>query len=171
VVNTREIAKEYRLSHWAQVMNERAQSGLSIKAFCKQVGICGNTYFYWQRRLRETACQELLPDSKVNTKVPPVQVRPVQAAVLRPEKDLIPKQAVIPNGWAVCDALESKSNEVYAAVESASKAAIYGDFAGAICQPPGDAISIELGKCRIRVNPGADPELLANVCRTLLPLC
>ena len=58
-MNTREIASEYRLTHWAQVMQERAQSGLSIKAYCKQLGICGNTYFYWQRRVRAAAAAEL----------------------------------------------------------------------------------------------------------------
>jgi transposase-like protein len=59
MINTREIAAEYRLAHWAQVMQERVQSGLSIKDFCKQIGICGNTYFYWQRRVRAAACEQL----------------------------------------------------------------------------------------------------------------
>ena len=59
MINTREIAAEYRLSHLAQIMRDRTQSGLSIKAFCNQIGICGNTYFYWQRKLREAACEQL----------------------------------------------------------------------------------------------------------------
>lgn len=59
MVNTREIAEEYRLTHWAQVMQERVQSGQSIKAYCKQLGICANTYFYWQRRVRAAAANEL----------------------------------------------------------------------------------------------------------------
>jgi len=59
MVNTREIAEEYRLSHWAQIMQERAESGLSIKAYCRQLGIGSNTYFYWQRKLREAACHGL----------------------------------------------------------------------------------------------------------------
>ena len=59
MINTREIAEEYRLSHWARVMQERADSGLSIKAYCNQIGICGNTYFYWQRRVRAAACEQL----------------------------------------------------------------------------------------------------------------
>lgn len=80
MIDTREIAEEYRLTHWAQVMQERTQSGLSIKAFCRQVGICGNTYFYWQRKLREAACQGLM--LTVN------------------DSDT---SAVIPIGWAVCE--------------------------------------------------------------------
>jgi transposase-like protein len=59
MINTREIAKEYRLSHWGKIMQERSQSGLSIKAYCRQMGICGNTYFYWQRKLRKAACEQL----------------------------------------------------------------------------------------------------------------
>ena len=64
MINTREIAREYRLAHWAQVMQEHSQSGLSIKAYCQQIGICGNTYFYWQRKLREAAAERMLPESK-----------------------------------------------------------------------------------------------------------
>jgi len=65
VINTREIAEDYRLAHWAQIMHERTQSGLSIKAYCKQIGICGNTYFYWQRRVREEKRSEKMKDQKI----------------------------------------------------------------------------------------------------------
>jgi putative transposase len=88
MINTREIAEEYRLSHWAQVMQERTQSGLSIKAFCRQAGICGNTYFYWQRKLREAACQELLPAANEGG-----------------------ANAVIPTGWAICKEVESETTQ------------------------------------------------------------
>ena len=58
-MNTRSIATEYRLTHWAGIMNERRESGLSIKAFCENARIHENTYFYWQKRLREAACGEM----------------------------------------------------------------------------------------------------------------
>ena len=70
MINTREIAAEYRLSHWARLMRERIESGLSIKDYCKHIGICGNTYFYWQRRVREAACQELIVTSKNENAIP-----------------------------------------------------------------------------------------------------
>jgi len=79
MVNTREITQEYRLSHWARIMKERTESGLSIKAYCRQLGIGGNTYFYWQRKLRAAACQELMPS---------VQKQP--------------EEALVPSGWAIC---------------------------------------------------------------------
>jgi hypothetical protein len=58
-MNTRYIAAEYRLVHWAQIMQARSESGLSIKGFCQNAGIHENTYFYWQRKLREAACNQL----------------------------------------------------------------------------------------------------------------
>ena len=58
-MKTREIAEEYRLSHWAGIMQERQASGLSIKAFCKNAGFHENAYYYWQRKLREAAVTEL----------------------------------------------------------------------------------------------------------------
>jgi putative transposase len=59
---TRSISKEYRLSYWANVMKERSNSGQSIRAYCEKAGIHENTYFYWQRRLREAAIMELRDD-------------------------------------------------------------------------------------------------------------
>jgi len=58
-MNTRYIAAEYRLAHWAQIMRDRIESGLSIKGFCKNTGIHENTYFYWQKKLRVAACEQL----------------------------------------------------------------------------------------------------------------
>jgi len=87
-MNTRDIAAEYRLSHWAQVMQERIRSGLSIKAFCKQIGIGGNTYFYWQRKLREAAYEDL---------------------AARVEKEgASSEKSLIPSGWAVCKSAEEE---------------------------------------------------------------
>jgi putative transposase len=61
MTDTRKITAEYRLFHWAQVIREQKGSGQSIKAFCKAAGFHPNNFFYWQRKLREAACEELLP--------------------------------------------------------------------------------------------------------------
>ena len=58
-MDTKKIALEYRMSHWAQIMQNRIKSGLSIKAFCEKAGFHENIYYYWQRKLREAACEEL----------------------------------------------------------------------------------------------------------------
>lgn len=59
-MNTREIAAEYRLAHWAQIVRRRSESGLSIKVFCASEGFHENAYYYWQRKLREAACEQLM---------------------------------------------------------------------------------------------------------------
>jgi len=97
MINTREIAKEYRLSHWAQVMQERSQSGLSIKAFCRETGICTNTYFYWQRKLRDATFRNLLPEGQEET--------------AHIEKN------VAPSGWAVCEVAEPEATEERLTIE------------------------------------------------------
>jgi len=76
-MNTREIASEYRLAHWAQALRDRTDRGLSIRAYCEEIGIHENTFFYWQRKLREAACSG------------------IQTAAAE-EKHLVP------NGWTLC---------------------------------------------------------------------
>ena len=65
MVDTRKIAKELRLSHWAQIIREKNQRGLSAAAYCKEIGISKNTYFYWQKKIREAMCEELLAQQPV----------------------------------------------------------------------------------------------------------
>lgn len=40
-------------------MRERIESGLSIRAYCKNAGFHENVYYYWQRKLRQAACEQL----------------------------------------------------------------------------------------------------------------
>ena len=70
-MNMREIATGYRLSHWAQIVRARTESGLSIKAYCESEGIRPSQYFYWQRRLREAAVKDLSAAQKEMAVVPP----------------------------------------------------------------------------------------------------
>ena len=83
-MNTRKVATEFRMAHWSQVFKERKESGLSIRAFCEQSEIKEKTYYYWQRKLREAACAEMLANS---------QSKPVEV-----------DDSTIPTGWAVCEA-------------------------------------------------------------------
>lgn len=64
-MNTKDMTTNYRLAHWAQVMRERRESGLTVKAFCREAGFRENMYYYWQRRLREAACEQVVQNSPV----------------------------------------------------------------------------------------------------------
>ena len=55
-MDTREIAVEYRLAHWAGIVKERSESGLTIRDYCKDLGIHENAYYYWLKKLRKAAC-------------------------------------------------------------------------------------------------------------------
>ena len=59
MVNTKELTSEYRMAHWAGIIKERAESGLTVKAYCETAGVHPNSYFYWQRKLREAACAKM----------------------------------------------------------------------------------------------------------------
>ena len=59
-MDTRKATKEYRLSKWAQIVQSRIDSGQNVEEFCQAAGITKNAYFYWQRKLREAACTELV---------------------------------------------------------------------------------------------------------------
>jgi len=84
-MNTREIAAEYRLAHWAQIMQNRRESGMSVKAFCENSGIHANSYYYWQKKLREATCEGLArTESGAAGLVPPgfAEVKLASRAVL-----------------------------------------------------------------------------------------
>ena len=53
-----EIRQQVRLNQWSAMVQEREDSGLSVKAFCKEAGIATKTYYYRLRRLREAAIKK-----------------------------------------------------------------------------------------------------------------
>lgn len=79
-MDTRKVTNEYRLSQWAQVMQERRNSGQSVKEFCERSEISRNAYFYWQKKLRNAACTELAKAEEAKSIVPGgwMQLKPEQ---------------------------------------------------------------------------------------------
>lgn len=144
MVNTREIATEYRLSHWAQVMQERTGSGMSIRSYCKSIGLHENVYYYWQRKLREATvlAKQSETGAVILKQSEPKPGKAPQGLVVPPKRNCSP----LPPGWAICEARQEAQN-------------------------PQSCIHIEIGKSRIAVDASTDYELLANVCRTLMTLC
>ena len=58
-MNTGKIATEYRMTQWAKRIQERKISGISIKGYCEKHGLSRDSYYYWQRKLREEVCDQL----------------------------------------------------------------------------------------------------------------
>ena len=116
-MDTRKMATEYRMAQWSQLLKERRENGETITEFCKRIGVSKNTYCYWQKKLREAACEQLAESTT----------------------------ALTPSGWAVCKPAES----------SASSTKIF----------------VEIGNYRVSVDNGFNPDLLAQVCKTLVEIC
>ena len=58
-MTSKEMTYQYRLAQWSGLTKERAELGISIRAYCAMKGFAENTYFYWQRRLRQAAYDEI----------------------------------------------------------------------------------------------------------------
>ena len=58
-MNTRYIAKEYRMAHWAKIVSDQKESRLTIREYCEKNGLHENSYYYWQKKLRVAAIEEL----------------------------------------------------------------------------------------------------------------
>ena len=92
-MKTREIAKEDRLTHWAQIVRERSESGESIKAYCDHAGIHERSYYYWQRQLRQRACEGVMAIGDYSQ--PGRVVSPVFAQYKLPAQASLPSEAKI----------------------------------------------------------------------------
>ena len=57
-----EIAKiknEVNLKHWAEMVRQRNESGLSVSQWCLENGINQKTYYYRLNRVRKALCGEV----------------------------------------------------------------------------------------------------------------
>ena len=52
MTNTRLATKQIRLSEWAKVFRDRAESGMKIDDYCKSHGISRDAYYYWLRKVK-----------------------------------------------------------------------------------------------------------------------
>ena len=58
-MNTRYIAKEFRMAHWSKILTDQKESKLTIREYCNKDGFHENSYYYWQKKLRVVAIEEL----------------------------------------------------------------------------------------------------------------
>ena len=55
------VRDEYRIQHWAVLIQECSASGLTNKEFCRQRGISEKSFYYWQRKLRQQIVEATSP--------------------------------------------------------------------------------------------------------------
>ena len=51
----RTINQQNKLALWAERISECRNSGMAVKVWCRENGVCEQTYYKWQRRLFEMA--------------------------------------------------------------------------------------------------------------------
>ena len=61
------IARQVRAEHWAKIMNECINSGMSKTAWCKANGISEKQFSYWQRILRRETFENSQNSSLLET--------------------------------------------------------------------------------------------------------
>jgi len=53
----RKVTREYRANQWMEIVKERQSRGMTIKGWCDFHGVNEKSFYYWQRKLRETVCE------------------------------------------------------------------------------------------------------------------
>lgn len=56
-MNTQMATRQIRLNKWAEVIEDRNRSGMTIEAYCETSGIARNTYYYWLRKVKEAVLE------------------------------------------------------------------------------------------------------------------
>ena len=73
----RKLNEQNKLALWAERVSECRNSGQSVLIWCKEHGICSQTYYKWQKRLynmaqaqNEGQFAEITPDVRVQDTTP-----------------------------------------------------------------------------------------------------
>jgi putative transposase len=54
-----EIRNQVRIREWMELVRERTSSGMTINAWCEMKGISKYQYYYWLRKVRQEAYNEI----------------------------------------------------------------------------------------------------------------
>ena len=84
------VTREFRLSQWAAIMQNRIDSGQKVKDFCRTAGISKDAYYYWQHKLRQKAAEELVKPEVSKGIVPSgwMQLAPSQPQQIKAALDI-----------------------------------------------------------------------------------
>ena len=58
-MDIRKMTRDFRLSQWAEVIRAKNESGKTVSAYCEAAGISSKKLYYYQKLLREQACDEM----------------------------------------------------------------------------------------------------------------
>ena len=78
-MNISEVKQEYRLLEWSWMLQQRKESGLSVKEWCREQGLAEYTYYYRLRKLRQAACTALEQAQPVQLAEVPLAPKPEES--------------------------------------------------------------------------------------------
>jgi hypothetical protein len=142
-MTAREAKRQYRLKEWANMIEDRGQSGLTIRAWCSQNEISIRSYYYWLKQVREYAAMSMTSENGKSN-----QLSEQNCEVMAINSS---GQLPVPRGWTMCSGKTDTDRDL--SVVSAK------------------VLAIEIGKCRVIANMEIDSGLLAKVCKVLVSLC
>jgi transposase len=61
---------EQAVAKWRNLISEQGRSGQSVAAFCRDRGIIKHQFFYWKKRLRQSATSQFLAVQIASAKEP-----------------------------------------------------------------------------------------------------
>jgi transposase len=61
---------EQALAKWRNLVSEQGRSGQSVAAFCRERGLPKHQFFYWKKRLQESATSQFLAVQIASAKEP-----------------------------------------------------------------------------------------------------
>lgn len=59
MANMSKVKHELRLKQWEQLINQCAESGMTVKSWCAENNISKDAYYYWLKLVRERAVDQL----------------------------------------------------------------------------------------------------------------
>lgn len=82
------LNEQNKLALWAERISECRSSGQRVKAWCKEHGICEQTYYKWQKRLFEMAQAQQAPQFAEVTPIRPVSSVAVTVRITGAEAEI-----------------------------------------------------------------------------------
>ena len=53
------VKNQYRLEQWTKLIQDCQSSGMKVDDWCEANGVTHHAYYYWLRKIRKAACQDL----------------------------------------------------------------------------------------------------------------
>jgi hypothetical protein len=75
-LDIKQLKQEYRIRQWSEVVTECQRSGMPVRTWCTEHGICRQTYYFWQKRVREAAFANALTAQGSTGAAPPAEQNP-----------------------------------------------------------------------------------------------